>query len=1858
MAGTKIESFSSRQLWQTISGTGYVSLRPQEYVERELIKCRDKLMEGISFYKKPSSTPGESLKKEKHLKKVQQDFIIKLSQFLGLDEVQSYDLFCAYLLTEFRGSQKEINHILGHDRHSQTLILKIQDFYHGERLYLLRCLREIMQSWFTGEHPYKDVFTKFAKDMLGQNLLGKKILNQFVEVCNASLPNKDTNGPLMNRMQIMSWALQNLKEQVELLELLLIYYKDIEMDFDTFVELCSKFRNDSFGYSQSFKHLLDAQMDKLVKRIGYLQVLILLEGLDVLIAFELKKKETLTDHFILGNSSNIEKVDAIFSQLRSDPAHGPLNLAWSVLQYILGEASQTEETGGETVSSAKAFARARGYGNVALQLGVFEFLMELLEYESFSGKSDMAATAHYIIYSVISTLLALFHEESLGNTEPLYRIVSKLLSWNFIANTFWEQGESEGLAILYKSAKSWFPVDFSCFIQLNISLASASNYSAKKVKAGLLSLNRYTELLDNSNAQDLQFSGESGVFVLQRKKYPYQNSDFYINAGCRGYETNTAATRPHFVGHKIICWDTSFNAWHMLMGEIHELLAQVSHGAGMVQTEQLLKVTMVTKLVKEVMTSDPTSVPEFSEITRLCHQLILRFAVLSPAPLELLAYSIQCLCLSVPGFYPEVSHHLKQTGLLPFLSKNIDDYSEVLSGDGVNQGLYGCVLAGTECAQGIYCVTLAVLDLVTQLVRCSSKRGGEDEHMASVLFILREVFPRFHKWRYVDIDQCKSIGQKCLHLFHTIFNFLNLQERQLPDKAGANSSCPKLQEVCVYSLLFTDAGRALLEIVSTGVDNVQLTLAQQASLLKGAGVDLVDLIEISLSLLNRLLLLKPPNVGPSPVEQALSSQPPGRQHQHLVAIIAQYIYHRHSNKLPTLATLLLKRLAMVSPMSILACLGNDSEPIRDMFLTRLQAVSEDIQLKVSILDFLSVCVATQPGLIEIFLNVQQHGDKIADATKRDLSLGRSSCLPILLDLMEVKKQRTYQCPPELLCACLDLVHSLWKGMRETPMTVLRAKESFWQSVLAPLLVDLPQVQDQDDQLSLQAMKLQTKLCASSLRIVALEIYAMSTTRLDSNFKKALKSTFSNGRLIYWSNAVRQSLVQAGQASKDIQPTSEQTVSDLPALNLLLAWKHFLVTSSHFKVADIQPTLNHKNEILYDLQFGIQAQFKTDELTPMKMKLASIASGLYFTMVKYVFECDIAQFELPGPGETVQNLIKAIQEAGNGNRILPSVHIGLLGAVTTIIQQHSHRIDKTLLFCCGVGAGFLLALLPVVCSVFLQSSWQVPLLLEALFKPRHEAGESSGPQQSDTFGSHIKLQIVCCCLMVEILYISSDMNSSLAIMKEHSIVTCILTTMEVLFKARQGISYIYTCLLLLIKLANTEMGSSMLAHSDLTAHLCLVLGSCYASEDPSQPRSTVSKAFSSLRPTSVTWHTLYCLSLDLFSIMLRVLGFSFLDDALNVVGVHQDRMQQALQMARVNLSKTVLQEAEATLGFLLQLCAYQKQWRFHLPDVLAKLVGSLMSMVQTHMALMIRPRYLQHILEHHKVQDGVSTSETILQPPSYLQHQSSLDDVEQPSARLVETQHRYTEQLSMRDMSDRSEQLSMRDMSDRLVQLSMRDMSDRLGIDVTEWEPILSLGFGTPSLDDQGDGITFGTLLNCVTICVRHISRAEGKSSPHRSSPDDSNKAQIPRPIVQLALELSLDILMSQACRYLRDPSLIPRDRQFLKRELGTELNSCLSPLHRQLKRGAGDRSLSLTPPHHTQPSAPASLTVVSTATTSGAGLTASSLSALTPVGTPGTPQSGSRLTPQLSRSASLTSVGSQEPTYFKLVQAFVQKVLK
>ncbi|XP_006812727.1 nucleoporin NUP188-like [Saccoglossus kowalevskii] len=93
--------------------------------------------------------------------------------------------------------------------------------------------------------------------------------------------------------------------------------------------------------------------------------------------------------------------------------------------------------------------------------------------------------------------------------------------------------------------------------------------------------------------------------------------------------------------------------------------------------------------------------------------------------------------------------------------------------------------------------------------------------------------------------------------------------------------------------------------------------------------------------------------------------------------------------------------------------------------------------------------------------------------------------------------------------------------------------------------------------------------------------------------------------------------------------------------------------------------------------------------------------------------------------------------------------------------------------------------------------------------------------------------------------------------------------------------------------------------------------------------------------------------------------------------------------------------------------------------------------------------------------------------------------------------------------------------------------------------------------------------------------------------------------------------MSQGMRYLKEPSIVPRDKQLLKRELGTELSTFLISLQRYFRRGG-----------------------------------------------PGSPSaSPSGTMSSLSSSASKTSlhgafIDAQEQAFFRVVNLYVQQVLR
>ncbi|XP_029622642.1 nucleoporin NUP188 homolog [Salmo trutta] len=57
-------------------------------------------------------------------------------------------------------------------------------------------------------------------------------------------------------------------------------------------------------------------------------------------------------------------------------------------------------------------------------------------------------------------------------------------------------------------------------------------------------------------------------------------------------------------------------------------------------------------------------------------------------------------------------------------------------------------------------------------------------------------------------------------------------------------------------------------------------------------------------------------------------------------------------------------------------------------------------------------------------------------------------------------------------------------------------------------------------------------------------------------------------------------------------------------------------------------------------------------------------------------------------------------------------------------------------------------------------------------------------------------------------------------------------------------------------------------------------------------------------------------------------------------------------------------------------------------------------------------------------------------------------------------------------------------------------------------------------------------------------------------------------MLMFTMENCFYVLMSQAVRCLKDPSIAPRDKQRLKQELSSELSTLLSSVSRNFRRGS------------------------------------------------------------------------------------------
>lgn len=102
-----------------------------------------------------SAASLKKLEKSQDVKGSWRKFVLEVSKYLDLDQLQSLELFQSFLCGVYRGSLSELNQRLATDKDHQSLLSQVNDYYLSERLHLLKCIKCLLGYWQDSNHPYR-----------------------------------------------------------------------------------------------------------------------------------------------------------------------------------------------------------------------------------------------------------------------------------------------------------------------------------------------------------------------------------------------------------------------------------------------------------------------------------------------------------------------------------------------------------------------------------------------------------------------------------------------------------------------------------------------------------------------------------------------------------------------------------------------------------------------------------------------------------------------------------------------------------------------------------------------------------------------------------------------------------------------------------------------------------------------------------------------------------------------------------------------------------------------------------------------------------------------------------------------------------------------------------------------------------------------------------------------------------------------------------------------------------------------------------------------------------------------------------------------------------------------------------------------------------------------------------------------------------------------------------------------------------------------------------------------------------------------------------------------------------------------
>ena len=844
---------------------------------------------------------------------------------------------------------------------------------------------------------------------------------------------------------------------------------------------------------------------------------------------------------------------------------------------------------------------------------VFERLSLTLSFPPYSDKSGN----YLALKSVLKGLLVSFFTTQTVSMLPKRPVLIDFCVKLFIGDgelsqQFWEEDYAlDERRSLLDCTRRAFPIDFAPFIDILGSLIGNTKtawYCFKYLKevpsfADYLRSESYAESERGSFGENVVSKGGSLV---------YGANDTPLAA--------PKGTLGHVVGRHVVLLDFQYSAWVLFVSLLESYLHRPAHyddsqSKGLAvgtsaTTLAILKyfstflqyanqVTVDQLMVHLGTTKSKTENSPQEHLVSLLSQILDKSCLQQTPNLDLITYCIDCVRLLLPHFPRTVWKYLRCQMLLPQYT------SSTWIAQQPSSSYMQRIILPLECSKGSYQATMAFLNLALDLVdeaqgvllhtadsvdsdaifdyesessfnaqngiiedESRSWQTNELEVLRSIVtFVVHEIFPTHRSWRYINIIDKFSIGQKILLSFNKIIRYVCWAN---DSEGGSDTRTYLVSDIYVMLCnIFLESESAqhvvsLFDIMGTGNEFLASLHRQsrhsEASILEQS---VTESLEFLAHLFEKRIELLGSN-GSSILEAMLFDRTIRRGRfgtTDLVHIIGRYILYEPNPSLAksSINLLIILSVAASSPystksVSFVGCFGNDAHALVFTLIKMVEGSASVTMryhpdLQNAILRFSIAILKSQPGLVAMLFSGLPTLDPLpriapeSNTASTDTASKPATNTMIDATLNILKTWTTnIKTRPFVVLSALELVDALWQTGLDHFLTLetLRKCDEFWTSIDQIVFATFQdfskhfEVADKDGKMKLNedekklARCLYDSLRSHAIRIVVMEAYYVTgfQTKKQPQQQPTAQKTHSDRIMLIISDILKSDSVMA------------------------------------------------------------------------------------------------------------------------------------------------------------------------------------------------------------------------------------------------------------------------------------------------------------------------------------------------------------------------------------------------------------------------------------------------------------------------------------------------------------------------------------------------------------------------------------------------------------------------------------------------------------------------------------------------------------------------------------------------------------